>query len=93
MLLGNASVAQIEDRLAIKFPDEFRKSLMKSRQEYISTGIDEGRWHCFNHPFTIIAGDKETRDWIVSELRKLEDDMVGSINVNYDGGPKFDEYY
>ena len=57
--LGNLSVSDIEYRLNIQLSDEDKKTLCESHQAKASD-IAAGKWHCFDLPFMIICGDKET---------------------------------
>ena len=59
IMLGNLSVEDIEYRLSITLSDEDRKQLNDSRQQKAEK-IEQGKWHCFDLPFMIVCGDKET---------------------------------
>lgn len=58
-MLGNLSVAEIEKRLGIDFPDDIREFMNQTHQDKASD-IEPGKWHCFDIPFQIVFGDIET---------------------------------
>ncbi len=61
--LGNLSVEQIEKRTGITLSDEHREYMKAHRQEAVNdTPIADGAWHCFDIPFRIMTGNKETAE-------------------------------
>lgn len=61
--LGNLSVEQIEKRTGITLSDEHRDYMKAHRQEAVNnTPIADGAWHCFDIPFRIVTGNKETAE-------------------------------
>lgn len=63
IMLGNMSVAEIERRLGIEFPDETREFMNSTHQES-AMNIGVGEWHCFDMPFRIVCGDRQTAEKI-----------------------------
>lgn len=62
--LGNLSVKQIEKRTGITLSDENREYMEAHRQNTVNnTPIADGKWHCFDIPFTIMTGNKETAEY------------------------------
>jgi len=59
MMLGNQSIDQIEERIGIKFPANIRIFMEKTRQNN-ANNIKKGKWHCFDIPFCMLCGDRET---------------------------------
>ena len=67
MLLGNLNIKQIEDKLGIDFPDSLKSYIyiyMKSNHQSNAENIKKGKWHCFDIPFVLICGDKDTASTI-----------------------------
>lgn len=62
--LGNLSVEQIEKRTGITLSNEHREYMKAHRQEAVNNvPIAYGAWHCFDIPFIIMTGDKETAEY------------------------------
>lgn len=59
IFLGNLTIKEIEDRLNIILSEEDKKILSESKQEE-AENIKKGKWHCFDLPFMIVCGDKQT---------------------------------
>lgn len=67
--LGNLSVEQIEERTGITLSDEHRDYMKAHRQETVNdTPIANEKWHCFDIPFMIMAGNKETAEYYTDML-------------------------
>jgi len=61
IMLGNLTVAQMEQRLGITLSDEHRQIFTESRQEKVNdTPLASGCWHCFDIPFMLMCDGKET---------------------------------
>lgn len=58
-MLGNLSIEEIEYRLNISLTDEDKNILKESHQDKAEK-IQKGKWHCFDLPFMIVCGDKDT---------------------------------
>lgn len=69
IMLGNLSVSQIENRLGIEFPEEIRE-FMKQTHQSSATNIEEGKWHCFDIPFTLVCGDIDTATKIFNSVKE-----------------------
>lgn len=69
MMLGNLTVAQIEDRLGIEFPSEIKTFMKQTHQEQASN-IAKGKWHCFDMPFNLVCGDMETATKIFNSVKE-----------------------
>ena len=59
IMLGNLTVEEIEYRLDISLSEEDKKTLKDSWQQK-AENIESGKWHCFDIPFMIVCGDKQT---------------------------------
>lgn len=69
IMLGNQSIDQIEKRIGISFPNEIRAFMETSHQDEASN-IVKGKWHCFDLPFVIVCGDKETAEKIYNSVKE-----------------------
>ena len=65
IMLGNQTVSQIESRLNIKLTEEQKELLNSTRQENVSVPLGEGKWHCYDIPFTMVCDSKKTADAMV----------------------------
>jgi len=80
MMLGNLSIAQMESRLGIKFPEPFRSSFEQKHQP-IANGVKEGEWHCFDLPFFLLCGDVSLAKEVFNSLLPLQSQMTGKIEI------------
>ena len=64
IFLGNLSISQIETRMGISLTEDERNTLNSMRQEK-AEDIESGKWHCFDLPFMLICGDKQTAEKVV----------------------------
>lgn len=80
VMLGNLSVQQIEERLGIKLTDEERAFLSSLRQERAEK-IAKDKWHCFDIPFVMVCGSRETAMKICEILRPYESKMTRAIRI------------
>lgn len=67
IMLGNLTLKQIEDRTGIELSVEDRAELNGMRQEK-AENIASGKWHCFDLPFMVVCGDKQTAEKMVKIL-------------------------
>lgn len=73
LYLGNVSVEEIEQRTGITLSDDDREYLKEHRQHEInSVKIEQGRWHCFDIPFSFNTGDEETAEFYLAMFRKYD---------------------
>lgn len=71
--LGDLSVEQIEQRTGLTFSDEDKAHMKEHRQHEVnSKKIEKGHWHCFDIPFAIMTGDKETAEQYREMLSKYD---------------------
>lgn len=78
IMLGNLSVDQIEDRLGIGFPEEI-KMFMEENCQHETGNIKKGKWHCFDLPFCIICGDRETASKIYESVKHRASDCKEAL--------------
>ncbi len=79
--LGNLSVKEIENKLGIEFPDDIREFMKESRQHNASN-IEKGKWHCFDMPFEMVCGDKETATKIFKSVESKSDQCKTSLRFS-----------
>ena len=80
-MLGNLSIAQIEERLGIDFPEEIR-DFMKSAHQPNANNIAAGKWHCFDLPFHIVCGDLETATKIYNSIKGRSSECKASLQFS-----------
>lgn len=59
IMLGNQTPEQIEKRLRITLSEADKEELRSTWQQK-AEDIADGKWHCFDIPFMMVCGDKET---------------------------------
>lgn len=82
MMLGNLSVNQMEDRMGIEFPAELKEVLIKYHQHNVSIPINEGFWHCFDLPFTMVCGGKDLAQLVCDHLLPMVDLISTPLQVS-----------
>ena len=70
MLLGNLTIEQMEKRAGVKFSQELIE-YMEPRKQEEANKVKSGKWHCFDLPFTLVCGDRETATEIYQHLQPL----------------------
>lgn len=85
IMLGNLNVKQIEKRLGIEFPEEIREFMNKSHQP-TAENIKKGKWHCFDMPFNLVCGDKETATKIFESVKNKSIDCKEQLQFSLSGG-------
>lgn len=59
--LGDLTVEQIEKRTGIELTEADREYLKENHQAAVNDReIEHGKWHCFDLPFMLMTGDKDT---------------------------------
>ena len=81
MLLGNLNIEQIEKRSGVTFPKEL-KDYMKTRQQQSASNIKSGHWHCFDIPFNLVCGDRETAVEIHKHLAPLSSEFKEKLQIS-----------
>lgn len=61
IMLGNLTPDQIAGRLKIELSDEHKQRLMETWQQK-AENIAQNKWHCFDIPFMMVCGCKETAE-------------------------------
>lgn len=79
--LGNLTIEQMEKRMGIQFPDDVREFMKKSHQSK-AENIAKGKWHCFDIPFTLVCGDRETAIKIYNGLKDQQEDIKEPLQIS-----------
>ena len=80
IMFGNFSVADMEERLGIKLPEEKAKELNAMRYEN-ANNIPADKWHCFDIPFTIVCGSMETAIKVRDILEPYSSSMKCALQI------------
>ena len=80
IMLGNLTVAEIEKRTGVTFSEEL-KQLMEKTHQAEANNIVDGRWHCFDIPFILVCGDKETATEIYSHLKYFSSNFREPLQI------------
>ena len=80
IMLGNLTTKQIEDRLGIALTDTEREALNSMHQSK-AEGIQKDKWHCFDMPFTLLCGSRETAQSVYAVLRPYSNSMKCQIQI------------
>ena len=79
-MLGNQSVTQIEERIGIKFPKDIKEFMEQTRQ-HEADNVAEGKWHCFDIPFTMVCGDIETATKIFNSVKDRASEVKEQLEI------------
>ncbi len=69
-MLGNLTIEEMQKRAGVIFPQELVEYMQRRKQESASN-VKAGKWHCFDLPFTLVCGDRETATEIFKYLKPL----------------------
>lgn len=86
IMLGNLSLDEIQKRADVKFPEELI-DFMKTRQQSEANNIKPGHWHCFDAPFTLVCGDRETANFIVKHLKPIGEYFKAALQISISKTP------
>ena len=81
--LGNLSIDEMQERSGVTFPDELIDYMSERRQQK-AENIAVGMWHCFDIPFILVCGDKETVDEIYKHLKPLSSEFKEEMRIVVD---------
>lgn len=68
IMLGNLTVAEIEKRAGVEFSEELKQLMEKTHQSEASN-IADGKWHCFDIPFSLVCGGMPLAQQIYDHLK------------------------
>jgi hypothetical protein len=78
--LGNLTTKQLTERLGIALTiDEIEK--LEEKRTDNAQEIPEGKWHCFDAPFSIQVGDYDTAQFLADILGPYGSEMKTSIQI------------
>ncbi len=80
IMLGNMTVAQIEERCGVKFSKDDEDFLNKTHQSK-ANNIENGKWHCFDMPFMIVCGGRDFFNELFERLKKYGKDMKCALQI------------
>ena len=80
--LGDLSTQDIERRLGITLSDQDR-DIMESMRQNQANDIKPDKWHCFDIPFLIKCGDKDTAIRVRDILKQYEGQMNSKIGIGW----------
>ena len=80
VFLGNLTTMQLSKRLGITLSEDEAQKLEENRIDN-AQAIPKGKWHCFDAPFAIHAGDYDTALLLAETLRPYEGDMKTSVQI------------
>ena len=79
-MLGNLSIAEIEQRAGVRFPDDLVDFLTARHSPEAS--VPPGRWHCFDLPFAMVCGDMETATEVYRHLEPLSAKFAQPMQIS-----------
>ncbi len=68
IMLGNLTITEIEKRAGVEFSSEL-KELMAATHQSEASNIADGKWHCFDIPFTLVCGGMPIAQQIYDHLK------------------------
>ena len=80
IMLGDLSVDEMQQRAGIEFPIELI-DYMKARHQSEAENIKSGKWHCFDLPFTLVCGDRETAKEVFRHLSPLSNSFKQKMQI------------
>lgn len=81
--LGNLSIAEMEKRSGVEFPEKL-KEYMGPRRQQSASNIKQGAWHCFDVPFVLVCGDMETATEIHGYMKAFSSQFKESLEISID---------
>lgn len=83
IFLGNLSIPEIERRAGVTFPDDL-KTFMEENHQAKASGIEKGKWHCFDIPFFMVCGDYDTAKFIHDKLNNMSAQFKEPMQIGVD---------
>lgn len=78
--LGNLTIAEMERRSGVAFPDELKELLREGHQDH-ATNIGKGEWHCFDMPFVLVCGGMELAQAIYNHLKAMSSQFKEPLQI------------
>ena len=80
IMLGNLSVDQIESRAKVIFSKEL-KDLLNATHQSSASHINDGKWHCFDIPFTLVCGGMPFAQKVYDHLKAQSADFAEPLQI------------
>jgi hypothetical protein len=80
IMLGNLTIQQIEDRAGVEFGDELKELLSKTHQPS-AANVADGKWHCFDMPFTMVCGSMDLAKEIYGHLESSASNFKEPLQI------------
>lgn len=80
IMLGNLTVPEIEKRSGVEFSKEL-KQLMEGTHQPEASNIADGKWHCFDIPFTLVCGGIPIAQQIYDHLKADSSKFVERLEI------------
>ena len=81
IMLGNLNVSQIESRIGIEFPEDIKK-FMNENHQHEASNVKTGKWHCFDIPFVLVCGDRETAVKIFDSVKERASEVKEQLQIS-----------
>jgi len=81
IMIGNLSLDEMQERAGFDFPKPLIDYMVDRRQESASN-VKTGMWHCFDIPFTLVCGDKETATEIYNHLKAMSPEFKEPLQIS-----------
>ena len=81
VFLGNLSIDEIEERSGVKFPQALIDFMEPKKQDKASN-VKPGKWHCFDIPFNLVCGDRQTAEEIYKHLSPRTKDFKEQLQIS-----------
>lgn len=78
--LGNLTVEQIQERVGTVFEPEDIERLKKTYSDD-ATVAGKDVWHCFDIPFAIVCGSRETAENVVGILKNYAGNFTRRVAI------------
>lgn len=82
---GNLTITDIERKAGVEFPPELIE-FMKDKHHAPAAKIPIGKWHCFDDPFVLVFGDRETATEAYKYLAPLSNQFKQKLKVCLEHG-------
>jgi hypothetical protein len=79
-MLGNLKLEEIQKRAGVVFPAELIE-WMSDKHQAEAVNIKTGKWHCFDMPFILVCGDRQTAEKIYDYLEPLQKDFKVPLRI------------
>lgn len=82
IMLGDLSINDIQTRLGVDLPPEFVEYLTP-RHQPLANHVAAGEWHCFDIPFMLLCGDRDTAAEVYRHLAPLGPKLKTPMQIGH----------